>query len=55
MAKAIQLSMWMVILGGLFLTTGFGGVPFVVMGLAVAFKMAVAAQARRSGAALPAE
>jgi O-antigen ligase len=42
MAKAVQLSMWMVILGGLFLTTGFGGVPFVVMGLAVSFKLSVA-------------
>ena len=44
MAKAMQLSMWMVILGGLFLTIGFGGVPFVILGMAVAFKMAVASQ-----------
>jgi len=42
MAKAMQLSMWMVILGGLFLTIGFGGVPFVIMGMSGAFKMAVA-------------
>ena len=47
MAKAIQLSMWMVILGGLFLTTGFGGVPFVVMGMAVSFKLSVADQMRK--------
>jgi O-antigen ligase len=53
MAKAIQLSMWMVILGGLFLTTGFGGVPFVILGLAVSFKIAVAAQTRKTSAALP--
>ena len=38
MAKAVQLSMWMVILGGFFLTIGFGGVPFVIMGLSVAFE-----------------
>ena len=50
MARAMQLSMWMVILGGMFLTTGFGGVPFVVMGLAVAFKMAVGAQMKRDRA-----
>lgn len=42
MAKAMQLSMLMVILGGFFLTIGFGGVPFIIMGMAVAFKMAVA-------------
>jgi O-antigen ligase len=48
MAKALQLSMWMVILGGLFLTTGFGGVPFVIMAFAVAFKMAVAKETRKS-------
>jgi len=47
MAKAMQLSLWMVILGGLFLTTGFGGVPFVVMGMAVSFKMSVADQMRK--------
>ena len=52
MAKAMQLSMWMVILGGMFLTTGFGGVPFVVFGLAVAFKMAVAAEAKKARAAV---
>jgi O-antigen ligase len=50
MAKAIQLSLWMVILGGLFLTTGFGGVPFVILGFAVAFKMAVAAQMKKTRA-----
>jgi O-antigen ligase len=44
MAKAMQISLWMVILGGWFLTIGFGGVPFVIMGMAVAFKMAVAPQ-----------
>jgi len=48
MAKAMQLSMWMVILGGLFLTTGFGGVPFVVMGLAVSFKLSVADYMKKS-------
>ncbi len=47
MAKAMQLSMWMVILGGIFLTTGFGGVPFVILGLAVSFKMAVADQMKK--------
>jgi O-antigen ligase len=52
MAKAMQLSMWMVILGGLFLTTGFGGVPFVIFGMAVAFKMAVAPEMRRARASL---
>jgi len=41
MAKAMRLSLWMVILGGLFLTTGFGGPPFVIMGMCVAFKMGV--------------
>ncbi len=50
MAKAMQLSMWMVILGGLFLTTGFGGVPFVILGLAVAFKMAVSSQMKKTNA-----
>ena len=52
MAKAMQLSMWMIILGGMFLTTGFGGVPFVIFGLAVAFKMAVAAEMKRTNKAL---
>ncbi len=47
MAKAMQLSLWMVILGGLFLTTGFGGVPFVVMGMAVSFKLSVADQMKK--------
>jgi len=42
MAKAVRLSLWMVILGGLFLTTGFGGPPFMIMGMCVAFKIAVA-------------
>lgn len=51
MAKAMQLSMWMVILGGMFLTTGFGGVPFVVMGMAVSFKMAVADYVKKSAPA----
>jgi O-antigen ligase len=41
MAKAVRLSLWMVILGGLFLTTGFGGPPFAIMGMCVAFKLAV--------------
>jgi len=49
MARAMQLSMWMVILGGMFLTTGFGGVPFAIMGLAVSFKLAVAAQMKKAG------
>ncbi len=49
MARAMQLSMWMVILGGMFLTTGFGGVPFAIMGLAVSFKLAVAAQMKKVG------
>jgi O-antigen ligase len=44
MAKYTQLSLWMVILGGFFLTTGFGGVPFVIMGLSTAFQLAVAGQ-----------
>lgn len=52
MAKAVQLAMWMVILGGFFLTIGFGGVPFVVMGLAVAFKRAVAVEVNRGRASL---
>ncbi len=54
MARAAQLSMWMVILGGFFLTIGFGGVPFVIMGVAVAFKVAVAPQMKRGRASLPA-
>jgi len=55
MAMAMQLSIWMVILGGFFLTIGFGGVPFIIMGLAVAFKMAVAAQIRDEQPALAAQ
>ncbi len=54
MAKAVQLSMWMVILGGFFLTIGFGGVPFVIMGLSVAFKRAVADVIKSGRASLPA-
>jgi len=54
MARAVQLSFWMVILGGLFLTIGFGGVPFVIMGLAVAFKLAVSAEIKSGRAALTA-
>jgi hypothetical protein len=50
MAKAMQLSAWMMILGGIFLTTGFGGVPFLIMGLAVSFKLAVADQTRKLAA-----
>jgi len=55
MAKAIQLSMWMVILGGFFLTIGFGGVPFVIMGVAVAFKSAVAAHTKNHQPVLAAQ
>ncbi len=51
MGKAVQLSMWMTILGGLFLTIGFGGVPFMIMGIAVSFKLAVANETRRLAAA----
>ena len=36
----------------MFLTTGFGGVPFVIMGMAVAFKLAVAAQTKKPSVAL---
>jgi O-antigen ligase len=50
MAKAVQLSMWMTILGGLFLTIGFGGVPFMIMGIAVSFKLAVANETRKLAA-----
>lgn len=55
MAKAMMLSLWMVILGGFFLTIGFGGVPFVILGLAVAFKLAVAAEMKKSRPPLPAQ
>jgi O-antigen ligase len=40
MAKYVQISLWMVILGGFFLTIGFGGIPFAVLGLCVAFQLA---------------
>lgn len=46
MAGYVQLSLWMVILGGFFLTIGFGGVPFVIMGLSAVFQSAVAAQSK---------
>jgi O-antigen ligase len=42
MASYAQISLLMVILGGFFLTLGFGGVTFVVMGLSVVFQLAVA-------------
>jgi O-antigen ligase len=47
MAKYVQLSLWMVILGGFFLTIGFGGVPFIIMGLSVVFQSAVAGQPQK--------
>lgn len=54
MAIAARMSLWMVILGGLFLTTGFGGPPFLIMGICVAFKMAVVRQYPSARAVLPA-
>jgi O-antigen ligase len=44
MATYIQLSLWMVILGGFFLNLGFGGVPFIIMALSAVFQLAVAPQ-----------
>jgi O-antigen ligase len=44
MAKYIQISLWMVIIGGFFLSIGFGGVSFVIMALSVSFQLAAAAQ-----------
>lgn len=46
MAQYIQLSLWMVILGGFFLNLGFGGIAFIIMGLSAVFQSAVAPQMR---------
>ncbi len=51
MARAVQLSLWMIILAGFFLTIGFGGMPFVIMAMCISFKMAVAAEMRKLKAA----